>query len=462
MRWAGLAVILLSFPLFAALLGRVVARRDMAVIAIGALLFFAGTLSPSAALYVWPGWLGLSKGVFISLVDTAALALLVTRPPGRYRASFLPLIALYLLTVIASLVLAGNRVAGAFIVFQVLQTGLLFFALAGELQRPSAVRALLKGLSIGLLIQASYVARQKVGGMIQAPGTFEHQNVLGLAVELSILPLIAAVMEGERSKLVYAGILAGAICVVGGGSRGTMGFLAIGAVVVVAGSVIRRGTRRKWQVVGLGAVAAAAVATLAVATLSERFGSGPFETEETARTALAEAARSMAADHPFTGVGANNFVIANNVGGYVERTRTPLTPATRSQPAHNAYLVARAERGFPGEASLILLLGGLATAAVLTAFKYRRSAFAGISFGAAGSILAVSLHSNFEYALLTPNLFSLLLVIGALVSGLRVLAIRERQAAVERRAGPVIATAAHGPDRGAARAADRPPARGRT
>lgn len=425
MRWVGLAVVILSFPLFVALLGQQAReRRDVAVLSIGALLFCVGSLSPSAAVYIWPAWQGLSKGIFISLLDTLALALVVTRRPVR-SVAFWPLMALYLLTIVSSLTLADNRMAGTFIIFQFLQVGLLFLALAGELRRPSAVRMLLRGLAVGLIIQTGYVMRQKLAGMVQAPGTFEHQNVLGLAVELSVLPLIAAVMEGERSKLVYAGIVGGAICVAGSGSRGTMGFFAIGAILVVVSSVMRRGTRRKWQMIALGAIAAMASSALAVATLSERFGGKPFETEETARTVLAEAARGMAADNPVTGVGANSFVVANNIGGYIDRTGVVLTQATRSQPAHNAYLVARAERGYPGQAALLLLLGGMATLAVMTAFRHRRSAYAGISLGAAGAIVAVGLHSNYEYALLTSGIMSLLFTVGALISGLRDLAARE-------------------------------------
>ena len=274
MRWVGLAVVLLSLPLFIALLGQFRSRRDLAVLAIGALLFCVGHLSPSAAVYVWPAWHGISKGIFLSFIDTLALALLVTRPPAHYRISLVPLIAVYLLTIAASLVFAPNRVAGGFVLFQVAQLGILFVAMAGELQRPTAVRSLLKGLAVGLVIQAAYVVREKLGGMVQAPGTFEHQNVLGLAVELSLLPMIAAVMEGERSKLVYAGIAAGAICVAGGGSRGTMGFLAMGVVVVVVSSVIRRGTRRKWQLVGLGTVGAIVAGGLALATLSDASATG--------------------------------------------------------------------------------------------------------------------------------------------------------------------------------------------
>ena len=421
MRWIALAAVCLSVIVFAALLGGNRVRRDWAVFAIGALAFCVGELSLAASPYVWPGWQGLEKGIVLSLIDSLALALLVTRIPGRYSLPFLWLIALYFLATVASLISASNRLAGLFIVFQILKMILLYVAVACELHRPSAVRALLKGLSIGLLIQAGFVARQKVGGMVQAGGTFEHQNVLGMAVELSALPLIAAVMEGERSKLVYVGVIAGAICLAGGGSRGSMGFFAIGLVLLVTLSLVRRSTRRKWQIVAIGVLASAAIVPLGIATLTDRFGGDSFTTEETSREALAEAARSMASDN-LLGVGANNFVTMSNVGGYLARTGIDVAEGTRRQPAHNAYLLARAETGWFGEGALILLLGGTATLGVATAFRKRRVRYAGISLGSACAILAIALHSNFEYALLKSDVQTLFFLNAALVAGIAAIA----------------------------------------
>jgi hypothetical protein len=74
---------------------------------------------------------------------------------------------------------ASVKQAALFMVFQVFQMAVYFIALSGELQRLSAIRSLMKGLALGLMIQAGYVISQKVGGMVQAPGTTEHQNILG-------------------------------------------------------------------------------------------------------------------------------------------------------------------------------------------------------------------------------------------------------------------------------------------
>ena len=434
MRWIGLAVLIMSIPIFAALIGRGNAKRDLAIMLLGLLVFVTGKWSHSVALYVWPVWQGSTKGVFLSLVDTLAIALLITRPPGKYRIPFLPLILLYILTVVVSIVPAYNKVAAVFTVAQLVQMIILYVAVASELHRPTAIRALMLGLSAGLIFQAAYVIRMKLGGMVQAYGTFSHQNLLGMAVELSLLPLIAAVLEGERNKFVYAGIIAGAVCIAGSGSRAAMGFAAIGTVLLILFSLARKSTKRKWQVVGLGVAGAVVMVPLGIATLQDRFGGGAFKTQENARITLGNAARLMANENVL-GVGANNFVVVNNTQLYLERAGGKLTQATRRQPTHNAYLLARSETGWAGEITLILLLGGLATAGIVLAFKKRKLPLAGLALGNAAAIGVVALHSNYEYALHQKEIQQFLFLNAAMLAGLMYQASRgARKNSLPRRA----------------------------
>ena len=240
MRYVALLVIFISLPILISLIGNDPKRRDKAVMALGVLMFCTGPLDLSAALLVWPMWQGLSKGIFVSLLDTIAVALIFTRHKRLNKAHFLPLIAIFAVPTVLSVVFAPEKQAAMFLVVQILQMAVFLVALSGELQRPMALRNLLQGLAIGLMIQAGYVLWQKAGGAIQAAGTMPHQNILGLIVELAALPLLAAVLEGEKSKLVYAGLIAGLIVIAGGGSRGTMLYFAIGAVSLIVLSIIRR------------------------------------------------------------------------------------------------------------------------------------------------------------------------------------------------------------------------------
>jgi O-antigen ligase len=169
-----------------------------------------------------------------------------------------------------------------------------------------------------------------------------------------------------------------------------------------------------------------------MATLKDRFGDTPVTAEETQRAAFERAARSIAADHWF-GVGANNFVSVNNTGGYAARAGLDWAPALRSKPAHNAYLVARAETGWAGEITLILLLGGLAYAGVRAGFRMRRSTYMGLPLGCAGAIIAVAFHSNYEYAILVSETQRFIFMNAALIAGC--MAIMHRAEAERRRAG---------------------------
>ena len=427
MRWVGVAIVILSIPIFAALIGRDRSKRDLAIMAIGLLTFMTGQWTPSFALYVWPLWLGTSKGIFVSLIHSLAIALLATRPPGRYRIPFLPIMILYLMTIGLSLTAAPNKVATLFTIIQFVQAMIVFIAVASELHRPSAIQTLLIGLSAGLMFQAAYVIRLKLAGVVQAAGTMDHQNILGLMVELSLLPLIAAVLEGERSKIIYAGILAGAICIVGSGSRGTMGFSALSILLLIVLSLLRKASLRKWQITALGVLLSLAIVPLGFATLKDRFGDNDFSTDERSRMVLEDAAAGIAADYPL-GVGSNNFVVVANAQGYVETAGAGITQTTRRQPTHNAYLLARAETGWSGQIVLILLLATLIYTSVDTAFRYRNVPLGGIALGCATGVFAAALHSMYEYALHRSDVQILLFLIAALVAGIRVVSARQQAA----------------------------------
>jgi hypothetical protein len=426
MRFVGLAVVLLSIPILIALLGRDARRRDLAVLASGVLLFCTGPLDISAALISWPAWQGLSKGMILSLTDSLAIALIATRPIRLNRVPFIPLIAILAFPVVLSVTQAAVKQAAFFMVFQLAQMTVYYIALSGELQRLSAIRSLMKGLALGLIIQAGYVIWQKLSGMVQAPGTMAHQNILGIIVELSALPLLAAVLEGERSKLVYSGLLAAVIVIAGGGSRGAMLYSVIGMAIVLITSLARCSSNRKWQVLGLAVLASFLAVPLSMATLKDRFGDTPVTAEETQRAAFERAARAMAADN-WLGVGANNFVSVNNTHGYAARAGLDWGPATRSKPAHNAYLVARAETGWLGEITLLLFVGGLALAGLRAGFRMRNVAYMGLPLGCAGAIVAVGFHSNYEYAILTLEPQRFIFMNAALLTGCMALIRRAKR-----------------------------------
>lgn len=397
MRFVALALILLSFPVIVAWLKQHQARRDLALFAIGAFAFVFHHLQIDAAIISWPLWPGIARGIIVSPIDTISWALIATRSSARNRVPFLGLIVLYMIPATLSAAYSSIPMASLFVPFQTLRMLLVFMAVAGELHRPTALRSLFQGLSAGLLLQAGYVIEQKLSGVVQATGTAFHQNMLGLMVHMTIIPMFAAVLEGQRSKLVYAGIVAGLIVIAGGGSRAAMGIAAAGIVLVLILSLARRMTPRKGKMLAVALVAAAVVVPLGLGTLSERFGDKSVVTEESERAAFERAASAMAGDHPF-GVGANTYVIVSNTKGYAARAGVIWNEGSRAAPVHNAYLFARAETGWFGNLTLILILAVPMVVGLWNGFADRKSPLLGVALGSGVAALMVIIHSNYEYA----------------------------------------------------------------
>jgi hypothetical protein len=396
MRFVALGVILLSLPLFVVWLQSARKNRDFAMILMGALVFFGGTLQLDAAIITWPAWAGTSRGFLVSPVDMLALALLFTRKSGGGWLPLTGLMAGYLAVLALSVTYSRVPMASMFSVWDFGRVFVVFLAVGCELARPTAYPALLKGFSLGLMVQAGYVIQQKLTGVVQASGTMSHQNLLGMMTELVFLNLLAAVLEGERNRLVMLGILSGAIIAAGGGSRATLGLMGAASLLLIIVSLIRRSTPSK-ATMAAAATGLLLVATpLALLTLEDRFGGLEVTTEETQRDAMERAARAMSHDHPF-GVGANLYTTVANSDGYSQRAGVAWGGGNLAVPAHNAYLVARSELGYHGEAMFFLLLLVPVAAGLVHAFRYRRLSRDGWTLGGVAALGTIAVHSAFEF-----------------------------------------------------------------
>jgi hypothetical protein len=437
MRFVALAVIILSLPAFIAFLGQNQARRDMALIALGLLCFTAGAIQTDAALISWAQWQGTVKGMIISPIDTLALALILTRSNRGGFSAFAALLLVFMVPILMSIAVSASPMASSFTLFQMFRMLLVFVAVSGELVRPSAIRSLLIGLSIGMMVQAGFVIYQKLSGVVQASGTMPHQNILGLMIELTVLPLMAAVLEGEKSKIIYGGIVGGMLATAGGGSRGTMAFLAVGIVLLLILSLARKGSPRKFKMLGGAALGAAVFIPLSIATLEDRFQGESFVFEETQREAFERSATAMAADHPL-GVGANAYVIVSNLEGYADEAGVAWNAGNRAAPVHNAYKLARAETGWLGEITLIALLVAPMLVGIRLAFKERKSVFGGIALGSGVAMFALIIHNNFEYAWFVEHPQRLFFINIAIIAAFA----RSIRSAEVSRPGPLPASAA--------------------
>lgn len=292
---------------------------------------------------------------------------------------------------------------------------LVFIAVAREGNQPVIRSSILTGFSIGLAYQALFSISQKLSGVTQASGTFGHQNILGLATELALIPLIAAAFGGLRGRTLYVGIISGLICVAGSGSRATMGIL-VGSIVLLALlSLARNSNPRKLAAAFLGILALGVATPFGLATLNERFQGESFITGDEERVRFEDAARAIADDNSL-GVGANNYVFVSNSEGYADNAGIGWQLANRSVPVHNAYLLARAETGRLGEFAFVLILVAPLTFAFLFAFRNRKSQNGEMLIGCAVALVANLAHNMYEFAVHTLNVQALLFIVIGLVA----------------------------------------------
>lgn len=398
MRFVALALILASLPVFIALLRKYPHRRAWAVTAIAAAFFFNNIVPMGTYLYAWALWPGPVRGLSISLLETLSLALILTRSRS-WRLPFWGVFAFYGFTLLLSIIPAKVPVAAMFACWQFMTLLLLFTAIGGECRYLEARRALIAGMSIGGIVQAGFVIHQKLTGAIQASGSFGHQNMLGMMVELALLPMIASLLAGDRRKIVIAGTIAFLIVVAGGGSRGTVAFAGAGAALLLFLSLARSRTPAKLRVAAVGVLALAVAAPLTVATLQERFGSvSAIAYGDESRAAMERAARAISSDHPM-GIGANQYVTVANENGYSLRAGVEWGGGNLGAPVHNAYLLARAETGWLGFFAISLMLIYPTIRGLIFAFSKRSGPDGEIVLGSAIALFVNIVHNNFEYAL---------------------------------------------------------------
>lgn len=404
--WAGITILL--YPLALILLKNNILRRSWAFIVLGVLSLAPNI--PTGYLYGWFGWPGIVKGFGVPIVVVLSLALISTRRGMTSRSPFWWLFALYGAALLISIFPSRVGLATVFVWWQYASLLLVFAAVAGEADKPVIRSAILTGFSIGLSYQALYSISQQLSGVTQAKGTFVHQNVLGLATELILIPLIAIALGGVRTRTTYVGLISGLICVAGSGSRATMGIVGGGIILLGMLSLARNANPRKIAAAFLGVAILAVTTLFALGTLNERFQGENFFTGDDQRVRFEEAARAIADDN-FFGVGANNYVLVSNTEGYADEMGVGWQRGNRAAPVHNAYLVARAEAGRLGEIAFFLILAVPIYFALRLSFKHRTSLRGDLLLGCAVALIANILHNMYEYAAHTFAIQVLIMII---------------------------------------------------
>ena len=247
------------------------------------------------APFAIPVWAGYVKGWEVSLLDTLAVGLLLSRPGVGHKTPMLVPLVVYLLASLLSVPLAAFPTYAIAYPIQLLRVILIFVAVSRIASYPDGAKSVYVGLVLGLTFQAGLAIFARLGGAIQTGGSFGHQNLLGFATHMVLLPSFALVMGKRWLKWSLLGTAAGAIIVILTASRATIFIAALGIMITYCVAAAANWNQRK-AVFGLVTVLLLGIATpFAASSLERRFeaqgGNGSVFAEDLERTEFENAAK---------------------------------------------------------------------------------------------------------------------------------------------------------------------------
>lgn len=370
---------------------------------------------------------GDAHGIEVALIDLLAVSLFVARPRATPRLPYRGAVAAYLLAAVASMAQAASPLFAFFYVWKLLRMCFLGAVLLRAAEDGDAPAAVLRGMTLGTLYEFALALWQRYGlGLHQVPGSFAHQNSLGMALNLAVMAPFALVLARRADWRTTAAPFAAMVTIVLTLSRGALVLFALGLTLVLLLSIVRRRTLRKVAVALLGLTVAAAVLAKGADSIGRRFAGAPAESMEERRR-LDAAASMMLRDHPL-GVGANHFTWMLMNRGYGERVG--LDARARTAIVHNVYWLTAAEMGYAGLVALLALLAAPLVHALRSGFRARRDVRGDVLLGLAVALVTCYAHGTVEWIWRTTEIAYLFWMIVAIVPALaRQLAPEEAGAA---------------------------------
>jgi O-antigen ligase len=305
-------------------------------------------------------------------------------------------------------------------------TSLLMLAVAfqGVL---SILQALFQvSLGLGFLGERDTVWVISYGGVSisRAGGTMGHANALANYIEVLFPLSLALLLARARGFLRWLSLVALVFALIGlflTFSRAGWGasLIGIGVVLLLSGAFgVIRGS--KVIAVGLFLSAALGIATLALwPTISQRvsvFGSNSW----LVRTGTIQVATQMIREHPWLGVGINNYV--QLAPDYVPWDMSPLFGQLN---AHNLFYLITAETGFLGLAAFVLLLWTILTAGYKIA-RSKRDYLSPVVIGILGGLLSLVAHALFDWLFFYDPIYALFWFQVGILVAIRDIVRRER------------------------------------
>lgn len=329
-------------------------------------------------LYSVEKYRGHSRGFEFNFIEALAIGLALASlwekrkdfrwlPPGLW-AWFL-WIAVGLLSVTAAL----NPIYALMPAFKFAKMAFVFIGVFAAIHDERDMKAVMRGFAVALIMQLLLClwARYVQGGF-RVMGWFEHQNPMAMWSYMIALPILGLAISKQTSPrdviLFFCAFASAGLVVVLSVSRASLAAFAIGSALVILGSFVQGFTARRVMLTVVGALGGVVVLAMAADTFMERMGEDDSPKNDL-RFALNQQSAAMLKDHPLTGIGWNNFGLANsrpqgskysqilerwerNRGRNIYPEQFEANPLTES-----LYWLLLAENGVLGLATFLLFAG---------------------------------------------------------------------------------------------------------
>lgn len=388
---------------------------------------------------------GVTKGYEFSMIDVAAISLLVCAlaSPGR-KVALLPAGSLpwmfYVFACSLSILSALELNYVFMSIWKFSKCWLLAVAVCNSIREEEDFNVYLDAIVIMILYQFIIVLKMKyLDGIYQVRGLFEHQNPLAMFTYMAILPLLSAALSKHlstlRSLACLVGFGAGAVIILAALSRASLALFGAGAVMVVGIGLLLRPSLRRVGVAVAGMLGAAVLLSMTLDTIISRFGDEGNQASGETREVMNLASVAMVQDKPL-GVGWNNFGKAINhpypYGDVIDEWNRERGQAVDEDYAkgvvESIYYLHLGENGYLGLAGFILVMAWLTLRSAWHVFASRKSLAGDIALGIAVAMLITAVHLQLERVLTQTKNLALWMVMMGLVAAMARLNKAKRKA----------------------------------
>jgi O-antigen ligase len=398
-KWAGLIIVLAAIVPLSNWLRQHPRQAPKLWMLMGFLPFALSFAHLDMAFISWLGWPGYLLGAEFSVLDGLAIALYLSLQGVPHAVPFRLSMALYFLATLLSASQAAEPTAALFYSWQLARIFLVYATVARGCADPRVPLAILRGMAAGLIVEIIVAVFQRFAlGIVQAPGTMTHQNLLAMITHFAALPAFAVVLSGQAGRLLAASAIVGIVIDVLTTSRGALGFSIFGYATIFLLSSLRSWTARKRRVLMIVVLGAMLITPIAISSFDRRFSNQAenISSDYDERAAFEKAAKMMLAENPL-GQGANHYVIAGNLGGFNNRAGVVPSASSEGANVHNIYFLVAAETGYLGLVAFVLMLLRPLTVALLCGWNNRGDQRGDLLIGLGVTLLIVYLHGLFEW-----------------------------------------------------------------